>query len=102
MLVLEHIPDALAEAVTRAVDIPTIGIGAGKSCDGQVLVINDAIGLGDRWPPFSRQYAYVSATIVHAARYRRYRVSLTQGSALSTTDDFNKAAAQTVPACGGS
>ena len=67
MLVLEHIPDALAEAVTRAVDIPTIGIGAGKSCDGQVLVINDAIGLGDRWPPFSRQYAYVSATIVHAA-----------------------------------
>lgn len=67
MLVLEHVPDTLAETVTRAVDIPTIGIGAGPSCDGQVLVINDAIGLGDKWPPFSRQYAYVGKTIVDAA-----------------------------------
>lgn len=67
MLVLEHIPDALAETITGEVPIPTIGIGAGPSCDGQVLVINDAIGLGDRWPPFSRQYAYVGETIVEAA-----------------------------------
>ena len=67
MIVLEHIPDALAEIVTRAVAIPTIGIGAGPSCDGQVLVINDAIGMGDRWPPFSRQYAYVGKTIIEAA-----------------------------------
>ncbi len=67
MLVLEHIPDALAEAITRSVSIPTIGIGAGPLCDGQVLVINDAIGLGDRWPPFSRQYAYLGKAIVEAA-----------------------------------
>ena len=66
MLVLEHIPDALAEGITRSVPIPTIGIGAGSACDGQVLVINDVIGLGDRWPPFSRQYAYVGQTIVEA------------------------------------
>lgn len=72
MLVLEHIPDALGENITRAVAVPTIGIGAGKACDGQVLVINDAIGLGDRWPPFSHQYAYVSKTIVDVAeRYMR-------------------------------
>lgn len=67
LLVLEHIPDSLGETVTQSVGIPTIGIGAGVSCDGQVLVINDAIGLGDRWPPFSRQYAYVGKTIVDAA-----------------------------------
>lgn len=67
MLVLEHIPDTLGAQVTQAIDVPTIGIGAGSSCDGQVLVINDAIGLGDRWPPFSRQYAYVGKTIVDAA-----------------------------------
>ena len=67
MLVLEHIPAALAERITRAVAVPTIGIGAGAACDGQVLVINDAIGLGDYWPPFSRQYAYVGQTIVEVA-----------------------------------
>lgn len=67
MLVLEHIPAALSGRITRAVEIPTIGIGAGADCDGQVLVINDAIGMGDYWPPFSRQYAYVSRTIVDVA-----------------------------------
>ncbi|HWW21368.1 MAG TPA: 3-methyl-2-oxobutanoate hydroxymethyltransferase [Steroidobacteraceae bacterium] len=67
MLVLEHIPAALAEKITRAVTSPTIGIGAGAGCDGQVLVLNDAIGLGDYWPPFSRQYAYVGKTIVDVA-----------------------------------
>lgn len=72
MLVLEHIPDALGASVTQAVNIPTIGIGAGPSCDGQVLVINDAIGMGDRWPPFSRQYAYTGKIIVDcAATYAR-------------------------------
>jgi len=63
MLVLEHIPATLAQQITKAVAVPTIGIGAGGACDGQVLVINDAIGMGDYWPPFSRQYAYTSRTI---------------------------------------
>ncbi len=67
LIVLEHIPTTLAETITGTLPIPTIGIGAGPACDGQVLVINDAIGLGDRWPPFSRQYAYMSRTIVEAA-----------------------------------
>ena len=65
MLVLE-------QSITDAIPIPTIGIGAGGNCDGQVLVINDAIGMGDYWPPFSKQYAYVSKTIVDAAsRFRQ-------------------------------
>lgn len=67
LVVLEHIPDALAEKITRSIRVPTIGIGAGSECDGQVLVINDTIGLGEKWPPFSRQYAYVGETITVAA-----------------------------------
>lgn len=67
MVVLEHVPASLAARITRSLHVPTIGIGAGAACDGQVLVINDAIGLGDFWPPFSRQYAYVGRTIVDVA-----------------------------------
>lgn len=68
MLVIEHVPYELARTITEALTIPTIGIGAGSDCDGQVLVINDALGLGDYWPPFSKQYAHVSKTIVQVAR----------------------------------
>lgn len=67
MVVLEHIPAELAARITRSLTVPTIGIGAGASCDGQVLVINDAVGLGDYWPPFSRQYAYIDRTVVGVA-----------------------------------
>ncbi len=67
LVVLEHIPDTLAERITHSISSPTIGIGAGSVCDGQVLVINDAIGLGEKWPPFSRQYAHVGDTITVAA-----------------------------------
>ena len=69
MLILEHIPSELADAITASVSIPTIGIGAGASCDGQVLVINDALGLGDYWPPFSKQYANISADIQAVAEH---------------------------------
>lgn len=68
MVVLEHIPYGLAQTVTQRLTIPTIGIGAGPDCDGQVLVINDALGLGDYWPPFSKQYAHVSRTILKVAK----------------------------------
>jgi len=68
MLVLEHIPYALARAITDDLHIPTIGIGAGPHCDGQVLVINDALGLGDYWPPFSKQYAHMSQAILKVAK----------------------------------
>ncbi len=57
-LVIEGVPDALAAEVTRAVPVPTFGIGAGRSCDGQVLVFHDIVGLGGpRAPRFVRRYA---------------------------------------------
>jgi 3-methyl-2-oxobutanoate hydroxymethyltransferase len=57
-LVLEGIPARLAGLITRSVSIPTIGIGAGAACDGQVLVTHDLLGLFDRFTPkFAKQYA---------------------------------------------
>jgi 3-methyl-2-oxobutanoate hydroxymethyltransferase len=57
-IVLEGIPDVVAGMVTEAVEVPTIGIGAGPWCDGQVLVLHDLLGLEDRTAPkFVRQYA---------------------------------------------
>jgi 3-methyl-2-oxobutanoate hydroxymethyltransferase len=57
-VVLEAVPPSLAEEVTRAVPIPTIGIGAGAACDGQVLVMHDLLGLDPGFTPrFVRRYA---------------------------------------------
>jgi 3-methyl-2-oxobutanoate hydroxymethyltransferase len=67
-LVLESIPPDLARSVTAALRIPTIGIGAGPECDGQVLVSYDMLGLLDDSPPFAKKYATVAATIDLAAK----------------------------------
>ena len=68
-IVLEKIPSALAVEVTRSLTIPTIGIGAGVACDGQVLVINDILGLNREFHPrFVRQYADLNTAIEDAAR----------------------------------
>ncbi|WP_017713051.1 3-methyl-2-oxobutanoate hydroxymethyltransferase [Prochlorothrix hollandica] len=56
-LVLEHIPDTLAQSISQSLSIPTIGIGAGAHCDGQILVTADVLGLGQRLPPFAKAYA---------------------------------------------
>lgn len=74
LIVLEHIPSKLGALITKSLAIPTIGIGAGSECDGQVLVINDAIGVGDKWPPFSKQYAQVSKIIVSAVKEYKEQV----------------------------
>ncbi len=57
-MVLESIPAALATEISATVDVPTIGIGAGPGCDGQVLVMHDLLGLDPDWSPrFARRYA---------------------------------------------
>jgi 3-methyl-2-oxobutanoate hydroxymethyltransferase len=66
-LVLELVPEQLAAAITERVGIPTIGIGAGGGCSGQVQVITDLIGLGDFVPRHARPYAHVRETILEAA-----------------------------------
>ena len=66
-IVLEGVPDEVARMVTEAVDVPTIGIGAGLHCDGQVLVYHDLLGLEDRTPAkFVRRYASVKEVSVAA------------------------------------
>jgi len=68
-VVLEAIPDAVAEAVTSRLHIPTIGIGAGPLCDGQVLVSYDILGLFDTFiPPFAKQYAQLGDIILRATK----------------------------------
>jgi 3-methyl-2-oxobutanoate hydroxymethyltransferase len=63
-VVLEGIPRGLAKQVTESLTIPTIGIGAGADCDGQVLVIHDILGLCDKYSPkFVKRYADISTTI---------------------------------------
>jgi 3-methyl-2-oxobutanoate hydroxymethyltransferase len=65
-IVLEHIPTDLANQITHKLTIPTIGIGAGLHCDGQVLVTADLLGLSSRQPPFAKSYANLRETITQA------------------------------------
>jgi len=86
-LVLEGIPTDLAERITDAVDIPTIGIGAGPHCDGQVLVCYDLLGLTpDLKPRFVKRYAEFFEQGVEAAR--RYRDEVIAGTFPSEEHTF--------------
>jgi len=77
-VVLEAVPDAVAAAVTSRLHIPTIGIGAGPRCDGQVLVSYDMLGLFDAFvPPFVKQYARLADDILSAAK--DYAAEVRQG-----------------------
>jgi 3-methyl-2-oxobutanoate hydroxymethyltransferase len=68
-IVLESIPEDLARKVSAELSVPTIGIGAGPYCDGQVLVCYDALGItGDSAPPFAKRYAQIGDDIVAAAK----------------------------------
>ena len=71
-LVLETVPDRVAELVSRRLSIPTIGIGAGVGCDGQVLVFHDLLGLFDRFSPrHNKRYANLRQPMIDAlSQYR--------------------------------
>ncbi len=86
-MVLEGIPRDLAKAVTESVSIPTIGIGAGSDCDGQVLVIHDILGLCDKYSPkFVKRYADISTTI--SAGIEQYIKEVKAGDFPSTDHSF--------------
>jgi len=67
-IVVEGVAEALAKEITEAVAAPTIGIGASAACDGQVLVIDDMLGLFDWTPKFVRRYADLKGEIARAAK----------------------------------
>jgi len=77
-IVLECIPQEIAQIITRQLKIPTIGIGAGPYCDGQVLVIHDVLGLFNRYQPkFSKKYADLGTQIIQAVK--QYTKEVTNG-----------------------
>jgi 3-methyl-2-oxobutanoate hydroxymethyltransferase len=67
-IVLEHIPSDLARQISEKLKIPTIGIGAGPHCDGQVLVTADLLGLSAQKPPFAKAYADLRAIVTQATQ----------------------------------
>jgi 3-methyl-2-oxobutanoate hydroxymethyltransferase len=76
-LVLECLPPARGAALTRAVSMPTIGIGAGAGCDGQILVTHDLLGLSGAAPRFVKRYADLGAAMRRA--FETYRREVEQG-----------------------
>ena len=87
-IVLEAIPAELAKTITEQVAIPTIGIGAGPHCDGQVLVLYDLLGLFDDFvPKFVKPYAHLKADALQALR--RYKEEVEQGKFPSDAESYH-------------
>jgi 3-methyl-2-oxobutanoate hydroxymethyltransferase len=78
-VLLEAVPAPIAKRITERLKVPTIGIGAGVHCDGQVLVVHDLLGLFDRFTPkFAKQYVNLSEPILKA--FEAYREEVLKGS----------------------
>jgi 3-methyl-2-oxobutanoate hydroxymethyltransferase len=87
-IVLEAMPAALAKTITEQLTIPTIGIGAGPHCDGQVLVLYDLLGLFDEFvPKFVKPYAHLRADALQALR--RYKEEVEQGKFPSDSESYH-------------
>jgi len=86
-IVLEGMPAALGEEITKAVPVPTIGIGAGPDCDGQVLVMHDVLGLDPGWSPkFVRRYAELGREVESA--FAAFADDVREGRFPSTNESF--------------
>src|SRR3954465_9804846 len=87
-IVLECVPDGVARMVTDAVDVPTMGVGAGRHCDGQVLVYHDLLGFEDRMRPrFVRRYAELGADATDAVA--RFAADVRGGSFPSSEETYH-------------
>jgi 3-methyl-2-oxobutanoate hydroxymethyltransferase len=87
-LVLEGIPDTLAQIITHEIPVPTIGIGAGPYCDGQVLVFHDVLGLHtERQPKFVRQYANLAEIATQALQ--RYCSDVQEGTFPADNESYH-------------
>jgi 3-methyl-2-oxobutanoate hydroxymethyltransferase len=87
-IVLEAVPAPVAELISRELTIPTIGIGAGPHCDGQVLVFHDLVGLFDRFvPKFVKQYAHLRQPMLEA--FQAYKAEVEAGTFPAAEHSFN-------------
>ena len=87
-MVLEAIPAEVARSITTNVGIPTIGIGAGPHCDGQVLVLYDVLGLFDDFvPKFVKPYAHLKSSALDALR--RYKAEVEQGEFPADSESYH-------------
>ena len=87
-IVIEGVPDVLGQLITKEVDVPTIGIGAGPDCDGQVLVFHDVLGLGSgRYPKFVRSYASLADEAV--AALSRFKSDVESGVFPSSDESYH-------------
>jgi 3-methyl-2-oxobutanoate hydroxymethyltransferase len=87
-VVLEAIPAEVAKTITEQLTIPTIGIGAGPHCDGQILVLYDLLGLFDEFvPKFVKPYAHLKADALQALR--RYKEEVEQGKFPSDSESYH-------------
>ena len=92
-IVIEGVPDQVAAMITDAVDVPTIGIGAGPYCDGQVLVFHDVLGLEDRVvPKFVRRYADLKAAGIEALE--RFASDVRSGAFPAASESYHLNAEQ--------
>ncbi|MGY6500796.1 MAG: 3-methyl-2-oxobutanoate hydroxymethyltransferase [Acidimicrobiales bacterium] len=92
-IVLEGVPDTVAELITDSVDVPTIGIGAGAACDGQVLVFHDVLGIEDRVAPkFVRRYASLKADGV--AGLEAFAADVRSGAFPADSETYHLASAE--------
>ncbi len=92
-LVIEGVPTEVAQLITDAVDIPTIGIGAGPHCDGQVLVFHDVLGIEDRvLPKFVRRYADLKTAGI--AALERFAVDVRSGAFPGEAETYHLSAEQ--------
>jgi 3-methyl-2-oxobutanoate hydroxymethyltransferase len=90
-VVLEAVPRELAAQITRELRIPTIGIGAGPDCDGQILVVHDLLGLTfAQTPKFARQYANLGEAITNAVR--EYTADVRTGNFPSDNESYHSGA----------
>ncbi len=95
-IVLEAIPADIASTITAALSVPTIGIGAGTGCDGQVLVSYDALGMDETFKPrFVRRYATLGQTIKDAVAH--YVADVREGSFPSDAESFTVAESKAAP-----
>ena len=87
MIVLECIPRALAARITAALSIPTIGIGAGPDCDGQILVIYDVIGISGYIPKMANDFLKQGGNISNAVR--QYAEAVRSGQFPTAAQSFD-------------